>query len=359
MADFFSVEDSLFPSMGTAQIFKVLAKRAELWYAFFISWSYALIKGFIITMTSSRIEHGITVLWVGCVVLFLCQLASAKGAQLRYIRIGEHEGFTRIVFEFRGPAVFEKPQVKGKGELSVVFPDTTTALPRQISTETTKRVDGITFVQQDAQLMANITVRFPYFTLKPFTLSNPERIVLDVYQTTTPPKDAVVEAVQRPPERRVVAETAKEKEMANSTKNKIEQAVKPLEAPDRPADKPVTQGAQRDSQRSLQETAIESRALPKELATAVAEITKPAPDTESASVNRSLQHSPWQTYPLAILIILSIVIVALLSFIIFQKRRGPGSRHIGGTLEATFEAGESIAAIDKRIKDAFKQFDES
>jgi hypothetical protein len=310
-------------------------------------------------MTLSRIQHGITILWAGCVVLFLCQVGSAKGAQLRYIRIGEHEGFTRIVFEFRGPAVFEKPQVRGKGELSVVFPDTITALPRQISTETTKRVDAITFVQQGAQLMANITVRFPYFTLKPFTLSNPERVVLDVYQTSTLPKDAVVmESVQRPPER-VLADTAKEKEMASSTKDKTEQAVKPLETPDRPADKPVAQETQRDSQRALQETAIRAPALPKELATAVAEIPKPEPDTESASVNHSFQHSPWQTYPLAILIILSIVIVALLGFIIFQKRRWPSSRHIGGTLEATFEAGESMAAIDKRIKDAFKKFDES
>jgi hypothetical protein len=310
-------------------------------------------------MTSSRIEHGITVLWTGCVLLFLCQLGSAKGAQLRYIRIGEHEGFTRIVFEFRGPAVFEEPRVRGKGELSVVFPDSTTALPRQISTETTKRVDGIAFVQQDAQLTANITLRFPYFTLKPFTLSNPERVVLDVYQTSTPPKDAVVvESGQRLPER-ILAETAKEKEMANSTKNNREQAVKPLEAPDRPADKPAAPEAQRDSQRSLQETAIRSTALPEEPAAAVAEIPRPAPDTESASVNRSLQHSPWQTYPLAILIILSIVIVALLSFIIFQKGRGPGSRHVGGTLEATFDAGESMTAIDKRIEDAFKRFDES
>ena len=239
----------------------MLAKRLELWYAFSISWSYALSKGLVVTMTFSRIEHGITILWVGCVVLFLCQVGSARGAQLRYIRIGEHEGFTRIVFEFRGSAVFEKPQVKGKGELSVVFPDTTTALPRQISTETTKRVDAITFVQQDARLMVNITVRFPYFTLKPFALSNPERVVLDVYQTSTPPKDAVVASGQRPPER-VLAETAKEKEMANSTKNNTEQAVKPLEAPDRPADKPAAPEAQRDSQRSLQETAIRSTALP-------------------------------------------------------------------------------------------------
>jgi hypothetical protein len=289
----------------------------------------------------------------------LCQLGSAGGAQLRYIRIGEHEGFTRIVFEFRGPAAFEEPRVRGKGQLSVVFPDTTTALPRQISTETTKRVDAITFVQQDAHLMANITVRFPYFTLKPLTLSNPERVVLDVYQTSTPPKDAVVvESVQGAPER-VLAETAKEKEMANSTKNKTEQAVKLLEAPARPPDKPAAQETQRDSQRPLQETAIRPPALPKEPATAVAEIPKPVPDTESASGNYTLQHSPWQTYPLAILIILSIVIVALLSFIIFQKRCGPGSRHMGGKLEATFEARESIAAIDKRIKDAFKQFDES
>jgi len=339
--------------------FKLLAKNFELWYAFFISWSYALIKGFVITMALSRIEHGITVLLFGWVVLFLCQVGWAKGSQLRYIRIGEHEGFTRIVFECRGPAVFDKPQVRGKDKLSVVLLDTTTALPRQISTETSKRVDTIEFVQQNDDLTVNIALPFPYFTLKSFSLSNPERVVLDVYPTSAPSKDpVVVESVQRPSER-LLAGADKRKVIAKLKRTPTEPAVTPVEAPDRPADKPAAQETQRDSQRPLQETGTRSAALPKASATAVGETAKPVPDTEGASVNHALQHSPSQTYPLAILIILSVIIVALLSFIIFQKRRGPGSRYVGETPEATTKAGEGMDALDRRIKDAFRKFDQS
>ena len=300
------------------------------------------------------------VLLVCCVVLFLSQVGSARGAQLRYIRIGEHEGFTRIVFELRGPAAFEKPQVRGKGKLSVVLLDTTTALPRQISTETTKRVETIEFVQQDANLTANIALPFPYFTLKSFSLFNPERVVLDVYPTSARPKDAVVvESVQKPSER-VLVGADERKAIAKLRRAPREPAVKPPEAPDRHTDKPAAQETQRISQRPLQETAIPSPALSKETGTSLAKRPKPVPDTEGASVNHSLQHSPWQTYPLAILIILSVIIVALLSFIIiFQKRRGPGSKYTGETLEATSKAGEGMEALDRRIKDAFRKFDQS
>jgi len=48
-----------------------------------------------------------------------------------------------------------------------------------------------------------------------------------------------------------------------------------------------------------------------------------------------------------------------LSFIIFQKRRGPGSKYTGETLEATSKAGEGMEALDRRIKDAFRKFDQS
>jgi hypothetical protein len=310
-------------------------------------------------MTLDKIEHVVTVSLVGCVVLFLCLVGSARGAQLRYIRIGEHEGFTRIVFELRGSAAFEKPQVRGKGKLSVVLLDTTTSLPGKISIETTKRVDAIEFVQQDMHLATHVTFPFPYFRLKPFTLSNPERLVLDIYRMNTPPEDAVVvESVQKASER-VLVGADERKAIAKLRRAPREPAVKPPEVPDRHTDKPAAQETQRSSQRPLQETAIPSPALSKETGTLLAKRPKPVPDTEGASVNHSLQHSPWQTYPLAILIILSVIIVALLSFIIFQKRRGPGSRYAGETLEATSKAGEGMEALDRRIKDAFRKFDQS
>jgi hypothetical protein len=90
---------------------------------------------------------------IGLVFLCLVRLGSAEGAELRYVRIGEHKAYTRIVFEFRGEASFKEPVVKGKGRFSVVFENTTTALPMQIAGETSKRVDVITFAQGKSHLV--------------------------------------------------------------------------------------------------------------------------------------------------------------------------------------------------------------
>ena len=110
---------------------------------------------------------------IGAAIVFFLRLGSAEAAKLRYIRIGEHETFTRIVFEFPGPVRFKDPVIKGKGKLYVVFLDTTTALPQQIPCETTKQVDSIEFVQQESHLTANVVFSFPYFRLKSFSLSKP------------------------------------------------------------------------------------------------------------------------------------------------------------------------------------------
>lgn len=309
-------------------------------------------------ITLNKMEHVAMVLLVSC-VLFWCPVASAQGAQLKYIRIGEHEGFTRIVFELRGPAAFKTPQIKGKGQLSMVLPDTTTTLPRKISIETTKRVDAIEFVQQEAHLATHVTFPFPYFRLKPFTLSNPERVVLDIYRVTRPPEDAVVVESAQGPSEKVLAGADQRKAIATLRRAPTQSAVEPLKAPGKPTDKPAEKKRLRDLQRPFREAATRPASHPKASSTAVAEFAKPLPDTEAASVNHSLQKSPWQTFPLAILIILSIIIVALLSFIIVQKRRGPGSTPAGEALEATSRARQGIEAIDKRIKDKFTKFDQS
>lgn len=83
-------------------------------------------------------KHGTTFrkalcLWMGLVLFFP---ATAMAADLKYIRIGEHKDFTRIVFEFRGTVSFKKPEVKGKGNVAVVFLNTKTTLPKKIVSET-------------------------------------------------------------------------------------------------------------------------------------------------------------------------------------------------------------------------------
>lgn len=297
---------------------------------------------------------------IGFVSLFLLQVRSAEAASLRYIRIGEHETFTRIVFEFHGPVRFKDPVIKGRGKISVVFLDTTTALPRQILSEATKRVDAIEFIQQESYLTAQIALSFPYFKLKSFSLSNPERVVLDVSRMSTPPKDvAFQESVHKKPTERVLTQPAEKKPTASPERPVVGQTGKHLEKPSKILNKPAMHGTQEYFERLPRDITKQAPAQPKEPKTAVAQKASQVPAPEDESLPPSRRYGHLEIYLLAILIVLSIIIIVLLTFIFFQKRHGLDQRHLGGTLDGVLKANETIAAIDVRIKDEFKKYDQS
>lgn len=56
------------------------------------------------------------------VLILLCQtVLPADAAQLMYIRVGEYESMTRLVFEFDGKVMFKGPQIRGPGRVEVDF----------------------------------------------------------------------------------------------------------------------------------------------------------------------------------------------------------------------------------------------
>lgn len=292
---------------------------------------------------------------VGFVVLLLLQVGWADAAELRYIRIGEHKTFTRIVFEFRGSAVFKEPVIKGRGRFSVVFVDTTTALPKQILSETTKRVDAIEFVQQGSQLAANIALSFPYFKVKAFTLPNPDRVVLDVNRLSSPPDGVVFEeSLSREPPAKALARTGEGKPEAEHEEPLVKKAGKDLKPePTVVPSKPTQEDTQEPSAKPSQDIAKQSPAPPKELPpTLVAEKASPVAVPQDESPSRPSKYGHLQVYLLAALIVLSLVIISLLSFILLQKRRAVDSDPLS-------TAEDSIAAIDEKIKKELKKFDQS
>ncbi|MBW1728666.1 MAG: hypothetical protein JRJ62_14060 [Deltaproteobacteria bacterium] len=123
-------------------------------------------------------------------VLFMLQAAETRAAILKYVRTAKHPDFTRIAFEFQKPAQFKEPVIDGEGKFTVVFPGSTTVLPRQILYNKTRiqTVRSIEFVQKGALLTAGITLSFPYFKLKTFSLSGPDRVVIDAYTITQTPR---------------------------------------------------------------------------------------------------------------------------------------------------------------------------
>jgi hypothetical protein len=297
---------------------------------------------------------------IGFLVLFLFQIGVAEAAQLRYIRIGEHKAFSRIVFEFRGKAVFREPVVKGKGKVSVLFIDTTTTLPRQILSETTKRVDTIEFVEEGSHLAALIEFPFPYFEVKPFALSSPERVVLDVYQLKEPPEGVVFEeSIRQKPAVEVLTKTGEERARAERNSLPEQEANRAKKEPAKDSNRPTPEGSQRPPEKPTEDVATQVTVSARE--PPINSVVQTAgrvsvPEDESPSLPYRYGHL--QIYLLVMLTVLSVIIVGLLTFIIFRKRGISKPEHLGAGLDSVLETDETMAAIDAKIRDQFRKLDQ-
>jgi hypothetical protein len=308
-------------------------------------------------------------------LLLMLQFGGAHAANLKYVRTAKHQDFTRIVFEFQNTAQFKEPVIYGEGNFSVAFPDSTTVLPRQILYKTTQiqRVRSIEFTQKKTLLTAVIKLSFSDFELKAFSLSDPNRVVIDAYKTPPPPSEIVAEESLHA---RPMAKELKETEAKDS------KAV-PEESPA----KELTRGVKTEpkvipEQSSVQQTGdkfeikknaasdiiqdqlkdpikedlnkvpavpIQPQSAPDEPAAKPRQI-KTANSLPSMDKNYTLQ-----TYMLVLLNFLTIVIVLLLIFNLLKKKSGINSKHGGNIPDAVKSGDEGIAAIDAMINKEFKK----
>ncbi len=112
---------------------------------------------------------------------------------LKSVRTEEHENFTRIMFEFENKVQFKDPKIKDTGKFYVLFLDSSTDLPplTVYETDSLQTVQSVEFIKNNSNLTANVTLTFPYFMLKAFSFSSPERVVVDAYQLIPSTKDSV------------------------------------------------------------------------------------------------------------------------------------------------------------------------
>lgn len=234
----------------------------------------------------------------------------AQAANLISARAGEHENFTRVSFEFQDIVRAKGPIITGRGKFYVTFLDSTTSLPRRTLNRTTKGVQSVELIQKESHLTANIRLFFPYFRLKTFSLSNPDRFVIDAYRMSSPPKEVVP------------------KESAHTE----------------PIASVLVEPAQRDQMTDTKEYSAEASQVPEKQ------------DKSLLSVNRN--HNI-QTYLLALLNILAVIIIALISFNLLKRRSGINPRHLGKILNSLETTDESIATVDALIKKEMAKIDQS
>jgi hypothetical protein len=284
---------------------------------------------------------------ITAVVFTLSQPGWTKAADLRDVRTGKHEKFTRVVFEFQENVLFKNPEIKGKGKFSVVFLDSSTNLPRLILLKTgpVQLVQSIEFVRQKSNLMANVRLSFPYFFLKSYPLTSPDRIVIDAYPVTVPPEKPEQKVSLR--EKSLIeTPTVPEKKELKNVPEKI------AEISDKKADSPSKTPVVEKKQ-VLKKPQPSEKVLSKNVHDQKPE--KHAAPISSANGNTAKT----QIYLLAVLNVLTGVIIVLMVFTILKKRRAVDVGRLAEIMEYIKTSNENIETLDAQLNKAFKEYDES
>jgi hypothetical protein len=262
---------------------------------------------------------------IATVVFTLSQPGWAQAANLKDVRTGKHEKFTRVVFEFQDNVLFESPEIKGKGNFSAVFLDSSTTLPRLtlFKTGPIQLVHSVELVQQKSNLIANVRLSFPYFVLKAFPLSGPNRIVIDAYQLSSSTEKSEQKELKNAPQ--IVLD--KEDDSQSITPSDVEKS-------------------------ELKETQPPEKASSDNVSNQIPEKHVESPSSANGSAMT-------QIYLLAVLNVLTSVIVVLMIFTILKKKHAIDYGHLFEIMEFIKTSDESIETIDAQLKNAFKEYDES
>jgi hypothetical protein len=235
--------------------------------------------------------------------------ASAETAILRKIRMADHGKYTRVVCEFSAPVQYELSEGTADGIVSIRFLETTSQLPDMPVPSMPDCIDTLSIVQDSGHTIAKISFAPKEVSLNPFTIKDPDRVVLDVFCNAEPLAPvSLTEPVEMEPTPITVAEPAKEKPV--ETRPLIEQA-----------------------QPAIQVDQIAQKKEP------------------------SSQKDNSQKYLLLLLAAITGTIIVLIALLIFQKRDLSESS-MAGSPETEGKADDMMRAIDTKIKEKLMKYDE-
>ena len=290
-----------------------------------------------------RRQMKLRIMMIVAIFFTLSQFGWAQAANLRDVRTGKHEKFTRIVFEFQSNVLFESPEIKGNGNFSLVFLDSSTTLPRLtlFKTGPIQLVHSIEFVRQKSNLIANVRLSFPYFILKAFLLSGPNRVVVDAYQLSSPPDKSEQKELLREKPSTETSTAPEKKELKNAPQKDLEKAA----------------GSQSITLSGVEKSGLKETQPPENAFSN--KVSNQIPEKHAGSPSSANGNTMTQIYLLAVLNVLTGVIVVLMLFTLLKKRHTIDFGHLPEIMEFIKTSDESIETIDAQLKNAFKEYDES
>lgn len=297
-------------------------------------------------------------LLVAMVVILLFGFAPAAARQLVDIRVGEYDGFTRIVFELDAPTDRPHFEPQASGKLLVSFDQTQAKLVRKIPVERSRHVNGIQIWQRDGKLSTIIIFDYPNIRLETFPLTNPPRIAVDVFPM--PPSKTIVDT----PSPAIETPALPTHEIPGTDTKAA--TVEPLIEKDDTDQKEIgdTQWSQ-DQDIVDQDAGINKPDAPATSDPATPKMPKlrvsepkppispsPKPDSKNAPVRL-------QFFLVIGLVIITIGILFLLLLMLLARHKLSDSQKKMSTGDFLREQDQKIEALDSRIKEQFKRYDEA
>lgn len=279
----------------------------------------------------------------------------AHASDLRYVRAGEHGAFSRVVFEFQAAIQSKEPIITGKGTFSVVFLEVTTPILSQTFHKITKRVHSVELIREESRLTANIKLSFPYFRLKTSILSNPDRIVIDAYPMSSPPKvSKPKESLHAESDSRMSTEPPVREQIASTKTTSTEMAGNHFKKDNLTIKKPLLNET---PERAEEISGDPVPSLSKEIHSASSQSVSQVSEKQDKSLISFRLNYSVHTYLLVLLNILTFIIIVLLSFYLLKSRSMDDSEHLNEILESLKTTDESIATIETMIKRELKKIE--
>ncbi len=137
-------------------------------------------------MVGALLNYRLFFMHLLCAVMSLMLwIAPSESAQLRDIRIGEHENYTRIVFELDHMVQSELELVKGSRQLNVIFSDTQPDLKQKIPIERARHLKDIQLWISKDKLSTILKFSDNHAKIDSFPLNEPPRLAVDIYWQTS------------------------------------------------------------------------------------------------------------------------------------------------------------------------------
>jgi len=261
----------------------------------------------------------------------------AKTTVLREVRMGNHGEYIRVVFEFSAAVQYELSEDEEHGSVSIRFLDTTSGLKGAPISDTLDCIDTVSAIQVEGQIVTHISFDKKGVKLNPFTIQNPDRVVLDVFCNAEPVVEPVLTEIRN-----------------------ISPAPTPVAGPELTetpniSSEPITVAEPELTEIRSVSPAPNRVAQPdhKEMVATLTEIVgqKKVPEGFPKQKDTS------QQYLLLLLAAITGIIVLLIAVIIFQKR-SLSENHTAGHPDKMRDNDDMMQAIDTKIKEKFMRYDE-